>query len=157
MGSKDCFEGIEKLDVSDYEIDGEEIHFNKKPRIEIEIRKLKELLRTKVKVELDIKLLCSKCLDKFDIKEVKEFEGELSNYDDYERENLILMEDDELNLMDILDMALMEIIQSCPKCKEDCKGLCPSCGANFNHTSCNCNEKSININPEFEKLRKIFL
>jgi uncharacterized metal-binding protein YceD (DUF177 family) len=29
-----------------------------------------------------------------------------------------------------------------PLCKEDCKGICASCGANLNDDSCECHESS---------------
>ena len=31
-----------------------------------------------------------------------------------------------------------------PRCKEECKGICPQCGRNLNAATCNCNfnEKS---------------
>ncbi len=37
-------------------------------------------------------------------------------------------------------------------CKEDCKGLCPKCGANLNDTSCSCVEDK--TDPRLAKLRE---
>lgn len=36
-------------------------------------------------------------------------------------------------------------------CREDCKGLCPSCGKNLNEGSCSCGNE--NIDPRLEALR----
>ncbi len=36
-------------------------------------------------------------------------------------------------------------------CSEDCRGLCPDCGMNLNHGSCDCNRKT--LNPQFAKLK----
>lgn len=39
-------------------------------------------------------------------------------------------------------------------CKEDCKGLCPKCGNNFNEKVCQCREDT--INPKMEILKNFF-
>ena len=38
-------------------------------------------------------------------------------------------------------------------CKEDCKGLCSSCGINLNLETCNCKKES--YNPIWDKLNKL--
>jgi len=39
-------------------------------------------------------------------------------------------------------------------CKEDCKGLCPHCGANLNQTECQCEDEVV-IDPRLEALKKL--
>ncbi|MBR1859940.1 MAG: DUF177 domain-containing protein [Selenomonadaceae bacterium] len=36
-------------------------------------------------------------------------------------------------------------------CKEDCKGLCPICGANLNENECNCDR--FVVDPRLEALK----
>ena len=36
----------------------------------------------------------------------------------------------------------MAELPSLPKCREDCKGLCPRCGANLNNDTCSCDPAS---------------
>jgi uncharacterized protein len=38
-------------------------------------------------------------------------------------------------------------------CSEDCKGLCPHCGANLNEESCDCVAET--IDPRWAELRKL--
>ncbi len=38
-------------------------------------------------------------------------------------------------------------------CKEDCKGICPNCGADWNHEVCRCGEEV--ADPRWEQLRKL--
>ena len=38
-------------------------------------------------------------------------------------------------------------------CREECKGLCPVCGADLNETTCNCNTKK--VDPRLEKLKML--
>lgn len=41
-------------------------------------------------------------------------------------------------------------------CKEDCKGLCPHCGANLNHTQCNCSDdEESDVDPRLSVLKKL--
>jgi uncharacterized protein len=37
-------------------------------------------------------------------------------------------------------------------CREDCKGLCPTCGANWNRESCECRKAA---DPRWDALRKL--
>jgi uncharacterized protein len=37
-------------------------------------------------------------------------------------------------------------------CRDDCKGLCPQCGVNRNHKSCECGGTS---DPRWDALRKL--
>lgn len=53
---------------------------------------------------------------------------------------------------DIIDYAYLSIPMK-KLCKDNCKGLCPSCGVNLNLKSCNCEDE--NINPTWDKLLKL--
>ncbi|MDD2413569.1 MAG: YceD family protein [Eubacteriaceae bacterium] len=39
-------------------------------------------------------------------------------------------------------------------CKEDCKGLCPHCGANLNQTDCQCHDEP-ELDPRLAALKKL--
>lgn len=60
-------------------------------------------------------------------------------------------EDDEIAVipdmqLDLEDFCYADIVMSLPTkflCKEDCRGLCPTCGQNLNLGSCNCSSKEI--------------
>ncbi len=59
--------------------------------------------------------------------------------------------------LDIEEHVLMEVVSSLPMktlCKEDCKGLCPQCGTDFNKKTCNCVVDNVDL--RFEKLRGFF-
>ncbi len=38
-------------------------------------------------------------------------------------------------------------------CQSDCRGLCPQCGTNYNHTTCDCEQDD--IDPRFVKLKEL--
>lgn len=155
QGSKDFYSLIETLDISSYKIDGQTIYFDEKPIIKLDIKKVEGILRAKVECDIKIVQTCVKCLDSFKTKAVIKYEGILASEDNMDTEGLILMDEYDLDLLNLLDIALIEHIQSNTHCKSDCKGLCQTCGINLNHEDCNCKDTIININPEFEKLKKL--
>ena len=68
-------------------------------------------------------------------------------------EDFILLENREL---DMDDLVLNDILLTIPiqtLCKDDCKGLCPTCGANLNDGACRCNHQE--IDPRLEALKAL--
>ena len=69
---------------------------------------------------------------------------------------------DEFNFIDgcMLDVDRLikdELVVALPTknlCREDCKGLCPVCGTNLNHGSCNCDKKV--LDPRMAAIKDIF-
>ena len=60
------------------------------------------------------------------------------------------------SLLDIGELARTVFYLELPSrvlCKEDCKGLCPHCGADRNVTDCDCDKKQ--IDPRFAALRAL--
>ena len=43
-----------------------------------------------------------------------------------------------------------------PLCDEDCKGLCPTCGANLNEGPCGCEKEQPDGPDEFELVKNPF-
>jgi uncharacterized protein len=58
-----------------------------------------------------------------------------------------------------LDLALLEAVNLAEPqkllCREDCKGLCPSCGVDWNETSCECTHDEVDSRwAALEKLKE---
>lgn len=51
----------------------------------------------------------------------------------------------------VVEQILMQVPVK-PLCREDCKGLCPSCGINLNMDTCNCSSET--GHPGFAALKK---
>lgn len=84
---------------------------------------------------------CDRCLIEFDRDYSFDFEHilvrSLSNDDD--SDEYIVTETDEL---DMDELVLTDCLLSLPSkmlCREDCKGLCPECGADLNQGGCDHN------------------
>lgn len=91
---------------------------------------------------------CARCLDEFTVPFAGEIEGyylldedtpapEDMDEDEYE----VLSEDHVIDLEPLIIAAIILELPLVPLCREDCKGLCPSCGANLNDGPCGCEEK----------------
>ncbi len=99
-------------------------------------------------VKTTLELPCSRCLEPFvwpvDASFDLRYHPQTRNTGEGERE----IEDDDLTTSfyenDTIDLAqLMReqfylALPMKPLCRDDCKGLCPNCGANWNHTTCTC-------------------
>ncbi|MCX6097782.1 MAG: DUF177 domain-containing protein [Caldiserica bacterium] len=81
---------------------------------------------------------CVRCLDpvvedvEFDISETFLLDGQ----DDPDQEDMFVLESDVLDVSDVVRQHLLIEVTEFPLCKEDCRGLCPECGANLNSTVC---------------------
>ncbi|MBO7737565.1 MAG: DUF177 domain-containing protein [Clostridia bacterium] len=72
----------------------------------------------------------------------------LQEDDDY----ILASENGELDIREAVEEAVFMEIPVRFLCKEECKGLCPKCGADLNNTSCSCVEDK--TDPRLAKLRE---
>lgn len=59
--------------------------------------------------------------------------------------------------LDVDKLVCSEILVSWPSkvvCKEDCKGICPTCGTNLNLETCDC--EPTDLDPRMAKIQEIF-
>jgi uncharacterized protein len=99
-------------------------------------------------VTTTLEMACGRCLEPFVVPVAASFElryvPDVENTGEGERE---VAEDDlatayyrdgELDIVEMLREQLQLALPMKPLCQEDCKGLCPECGANRNRTDCGC-------------------
>jgi len=61
--------------------------------------------------------------------------------------------DEDIDLRGVTHDAFVLALPIAPLCREDCRGLCPECGANLNRETCGC-EGRTKPSP-FEELRRL--
>jgi uncharacterized protein len=95
-----------------------------------------------------LELTCSRCLDDyrwpvetpFDLLYLPQAEnvgdGEVEVED--EDLNTAYYQDDEIDLGHLIREQLYLAVPMKPLCREDCRGLCPECGTNWNKATCRC-------------------
>ena len=97
---------------------------------------------------------CARCLKPLDIPLEAEADMILSDDPEAEEEDdLFVLTGDSVDPADVLVPALILQVQMTYLCKEDCKGLCPHCGADRNVTECDCESRQ--IDPRFAALRAL--
>ena len=93
---------------------------------------------------------CARCLEDaeypIDVPVDGYFVIEPSDDDDDEQDDIefgVVSPDHTIDIMDALQSALVLELPMTPLCRDDCKGLCPHCGANLNDGDCGCEAVSI--------------
>lgn len=126
--------------------------------ITAEVNKFEKNILCKVHLKTVAHYTCDRCLELFD--RPLEFNFELlfrSGKDKLETD-----EEDVINLpaetveVDLTERIIENLILEIPMkilCKDDCKGICPKCGANLNQETCQCSEQP--ADPRWEKLRDL--
>ena len=81
--------------------------------------------------------VCARCLD--DIRVVISVKDLCFHFEK--------VKDMEVDLTDDVREELLLAVPSCFYCSPDCKGICPMCGVNLNHTSCSCGDAPAEPEP----------
>ena len=68
-------------------------------------------------------------------------------------DDMLAIRSDELELDEVLIPELILDMEMAVLCREDCKGLCPKCGANLNRGECGCSRRE--IDPRLAVLQRI--
>ena len=97
------------------------------------------IVEARLTCRVEYKAPCDRCSEDFSenysFEIVRTIVTELQNED---TDEMTVVPDMKL---DLYEFCYADIIMSLPTkhlCKEDCKGLCPSCGTNFNLGRCDC-------------------
>ncbi len=115
-----------------------------------EIRNTAGVVTISAVISFSIDIVCDRCAEDAKLSfEVLMEHGLVSELNDEENDDYILVENMKL---DIAELTLEDIYLALPAkllCKEDCKGVCPQCGANLNEGPCSCKKE---IDPRLEAL-----
>lgn len=138
--------------VRDYEVNGTiDVTDNAKSspvRGNISLTRTDRSILVKGVVDSEVELTCSRCLNPFNCPLTLSIEEEyfpttdvnsgasLSSSADPDR--FTIDEHHVLDLTEVLRQRALLVIPMKPLCREDCAGLCPSCGRNLNLGPCSC-------------------
>ncbi len=91
---------------------------------------------------------CSRCARMLEIPVDRAFQAVFVTADTGETDQAVELDEDDLDLdyyrggvIDGQELLAEQILLEVPMkilCADDCKGLCPTCGANLNQTECDC-------------------
>ena len=101
----------------------------------------------------NLHLTCDRCAVPFQrVKSLEINSLVASELEDEENDEILLLDGDELDVGEVVTTAFILDMDTKNLCSEDCKGLCPRCGANLNLGSCQCGRE---VDPRLAKLAEL--
>nr|NNM90054.1 DUF177 domain-containing protein [Bacilli bacterium] len=105
----------------------------------------------------EVTYACSRCLDVFtrDVELCVTFMmSKLPLTREQEENDYLYVPEDGIDLAPYVQQELILALEFQPLCSQDCRGLCPVCGKNRNHESCDCDTTP--IDPRLASLAEFF-
>ena len=100
-----------------------------------------------------LEVVCDRCLKPFSEELVLPVEHLLAEtLEDEENDDILLLDGGELDLEEVFTTDLVLAMEPKHVCSEECKGLCPKCGANLNDGPCQCRAE---VDPRFAVLAQL--
>jgi uncharacterized protein len=132
--------------------------------IDIHVERLEDTVYVRGDVSANVHMVCGRCLKEFDriiefplelafFPKEEEAPGEESHEIMPEEMGADYYTDEEIDLAAVVTEHLLLNLPIRPLCSEDCKGICPQCGADLNEGECGCEKKT--IDPRMEVLKKL--
>ncbi len=98
------------------------------PVVTGDVYKSRDTVNAQVNVAAKYGFVCARCLDPVVV----------SRSDDFKFDVSIQPTTDYVDFGDEIRQQMLLNISSIVLCRQDCRGLCPSCGANLNNEKCKC-------------------
>ena len=142
-----------EMDLSDVEFGGR-YPIQKPVVVTGDVRNIAGMLLLQFEASTVLSSVCDRCMKAFD--NPKTVRGEFMLAEEVqseENDDIILLENDEFDLSEVARTAFILGMDTKTLCREDCKGLCPKCGADLNQGSCGCSKKD--VDPRLAVLAKL--
>ena len=152
-------DGLNQLDLSEPSRDFTLLdhgHLKGDIQVKLVIDKRLDDLNLKATIVSSAELVCDRCLRKFEKELNSNFEVYYSSkYSDSEEQNTrhLSLNNPTINLLSDVRSSLVLSLPIKLLCEENCKGLCPTCGVNWNQRDCECPTEQ--IDSRWETLKKL--
>ena len=141
-----------ELDLSDMEFSGR-YPISRPVAVSGEVRNTAGILELTLNARSTLDAVCDRCGKAFaqekDVPFACMLAEELQNEDNDE---IVLLEDGMVDVGDLARTAFILDMDTKTLCSEDCKGLCPRCGADLNLGPCSCKKET---DPRMAVLAKL--
>ena len=140
------------LDLSDVEFSG---RFPASRPIEVEgyVRNTADVLELELTARTTLDAVCDRCGKAFaQDKEVTYSCLLAQTLENGDSDEIVLLEDGKVDVGDLARTAFILGMDTKTLCSEDCKGLCPRCGADLNLGPCSCKKEA---DPRLAVLAKL--
>ena len=127
-----------EMDLSDVEFGGQ-YPIQRPVVVTGEVRNIAGMVLLTFTAETVLRSVCDRCMKTFDNPKTVSGQFMLAEeVQDEENDDIILLENDELDLGELAKTVFILEMDTKTLCSEDCKGLCPECGADLNRGPCGC-------------------
>ena len=117
------------------------------------VRNMADALVLQGAAETTLSLHCDRCLKPFERAMRVPVDTLLAEtLEDEENDEIILLDHGEADLDEVFTTALVLSMDSKQLCSEECKGLCPRCGADLNEGPCACRPE---VDPRLAALAQL--
>ena len=136
---------------------GETIAFSDEVKIVGNIVNEGEIFRMQADIKGTMEVRCARCAKplsrEFSVPMSETLVQERDNTDSLHDEDVVVFSGSELEIDTLVENSIFLNLPIKYLCKEDCKGLCPRCGADLNEGNCGCSQKE--IDPRLAVLSKL--
>ena len=98
------------------------------------------ILRLIGEVEAEMVCFCDRCGREFESTKITEVDAVLTAEEQDDNVDLFPLDGDAVDLDEVLSTCFILDMEQKVLCRDDCRGLCPSCGKNLNDGPCGCTE-----------------
>ena len=142
-----------------YELDLTEVtSFGERPfqrpvQISGQVRNMAGALELTGRARTVLDTQCDRCLKSLELDMEVPVETLLAEeISDGQSDEIVLLENGQVDLDEVFTTACVLSLEVKHLCKEDCKGLCPTCGADLNKGPCGCKKE---LDPRLAVLAKL--
>ena len=118
------------------------VRYEEAPVCEGFIRNTAGILSLEGTISAELLCTCDRCTREFRRRKLTPLDVRLATeLEDEENPDYFLLNGEELDLAEVLESCFILDMDTRFLCKEDCKGLCPRCGADLNEGPCSCKKE----------------
>ncbi len=148
---------VKKLDfnlmLDSISFNGQDISFETPIDLLGEIKNISGILYLDLDANTSFTTQCARCLDSVKVQHSFHISEAFSKTEREDTEyEVTVLTSGNIDLSEVTENAFVGSIPINYLCKEDCKGLCKTCGVNLNHESCSCADD--NIDPRLAVLKQ---
>jgi uncharacterized protein len=144
-------------------LDEEHVRLTRQPEITGRVIRSGHEVRLRGNINASAEVDCDRCLKTVAIPVETKFDVTYVPTDDYKRSDVAELQEEDLSLsvfdgetIDLDELVREQVLLALPSralCGEECKGLCPTCGADRNANPCECETKE--IDPRWAGLKAV--
>jgi uncharacterized protein len=144
-------------------LDEEHARLTRPPEVSGRVSRSGNEVRLRGKINASAEVDCDRCLKTVSVPVETEFDVKYVPNEDYTPSEAAELQEEDLSVsffdgktIDVDELVREQVLLNMPSralCGDECKGLCPVCGADRNTSSCDCESRE--IDPRWAALKQL--